>query len=49
MFDAGEGEIRLTPFDVHVPMDIIKLFIMDETMKNLSLKVKFMFFKMGKA
>ncbi|MEA1881738.1 MAG: hypothetical protein U9N31_04995 [Candidatus Marinimicrobia bacterium] len=31
MFDGGEGEIHLTPFDVHVPMDIIKLFIIDKT------------------
>ncbi len=30
MFDAASGEIHLTPFDVHVPMDIVKLYVMDE-------------------
>ncbi len=30
MFDAAEGDIHLTPFDVHVPMDIIQLYVMDE-------------------
>ncbi|MDP6339593.1 MAG: hypothetical protein QF842_04590 [Candidatus Marinimicrobia bacterium] len=49
MFDAGEGEIRLTPFDVHVPMDIIKLFIMDETMKKPIPKSKIHVFQNGES
>ena len=30
MFDTKPGEIQLTPFDVYVPMDIVKLFVMDQ-------------------